>query len=188
LTQAIDQNIERIDTMKLDSLITTNIKNNQNQSTSKINNMFEGLLMSDTTSQKRNSASNVAPSNFIIETPKNNKVINLTSNFIESMRQREEDVIKIDLSQFEFSYSTKPQSSIKTTELGDLAFLYRVNKNIVSVCFNRMQFEAAIPLSQLTGFCITDNGKIFIKLKKNYQHYVNIIILFIVVIIVIIIL
>ncbi|GBC06830.1 hypothetical protein RclHR1_07070012 [Rhizophagus clarus] len=174
LSQAIDRNIARIDTMKLDSLITSNIKNHQNQSTSKIDNidnMFEDLLsISDTTSQKRNSASSATSSNYIIETSKN-KAINLTSNIIENMKQKEADLIKIDLDQFEFSYPTKPQSSIKSNELGDMAFLYRINKNIVSVCFNRMQYEAAIPLNQLTGFCITDNGKIFIKLKKNYQHY-----------------
>lgn len=145
--------------------------------------MFEDLLStSDTASQKRNSASNAPPSNFIFETQKN-KVINLTSNIIENMKQKEEDLIKIDISQFEFSYPTKPQSFIKTSELGDLAFLYRANKNVVSVCFNRMQYEAAIPLSQVTGFYITDNGKILINMKKNYQHYVNIIILFIVIII-----
>ncbi|CAB4408799.1 unnamed protein product [Rhizophagus irregularis] len=171
LTQAIDHNIKRIDKIKLDSHIT---KNYQNQNTSKIDNndnMFEDLLStSDTASQKRNSASNAPPSNFIFETQKN-RVINLTSNIIENMKQKEEDLIKIDISQFEFSYPTKPQSFIKTTELGDLAFLYRVNKNIVSVCFNRMQYEAAIPLSQVTGFCVTDNGKILIKMKKNYQHY-----------------
>ncbi|RIA97947.1 hypothetical protein C1645_751230 [Glomus cerebriforme] len=164
VSQTMDHNTN---TIRLDSL-KANIKNRQNQNNPRsdnINNIFEDLLqISDTTSQKSNSTSNVTLSHFVVESQQND-------NSIEQKEEKEVDLIKIDLIQFEFSYPTKPQSSIKSNESGDMAFLYHCNKNIISVCFNKMQCEAAIPLNQLTGFCITSDEKILIKLKKNYQHY-----------------
>jgi len=169
--------------IQLDNLITTNtsyIETNQNQSTSKYDNfenIFDDLLLiSDTASQGSNSTSNATTSNFTVESSRN-KEFNLTSNSMENMGQKEsdqEDLVKIDIVECKFSYNTRPQCSFKTNELGDMAFLYRRNKETMSVCFNRMQYEATIPLNQLIGFCITDDGKILIKPKKDYRPNVNI--------------
>ncbi|CAG8664510.1 371_t:CDS:2 [Funneliformis caledonium] len=107
-----------------------------------------------------------------------NKEFNLGYIPIENTRKKsldpeiQEYLIKIDLIQCQFVYPSKNQSSIKATEAGDMAFLYRCDQDVVSICFNKMQHEAAIPLSEITGFRTYD-GKIIIKLKKGYQHSFN---------------
>ncbi|CAG8699623.1 1401_t:CDS:2, partial [Racocetra persica] len=59
----------------------------------------------------------------------------------------------------------------------DLAFLYRIGDTIqsqgggeISFCLNGMSDEISIPFNQLTGFKITNDGKINLRLKPNFQR------------------
>ncbi|CAI2177638.1 16358_t:CDS:2 [Funneliformis geosporum] len=184
------------DALRLDSFITTNDPNHllssfsfitTNDSTYSPNetyiprkndynhntvDLFDDLIsMTNPVDQNGSSTSN---STLNFESTRN-KEFNFGYIPVENTRKKgldqefQENLIKIDLIQCQFVYPSKNQSSIKTTEAGDMAFLYRCDQDVVSVCFNKMQHEAAIPLSEIIGFC-TNEGKILIKLKKSYQH------------------
>ncbi|CAG8512403.1 10927_t:CDS:2 [Acaulospora morrowiae] len=107
---------------------------------------------------------------------------NLLKNSEKSMHQVHNELIKIDIIQCQFIYNGKPPSSLKARYRGDLAFLYRSYDNYVgggdvSICIESMSIEAAIPISQLCGFKITNDGKINLKFildfQVNYRHHLG---------------
>ncbi|CAG8511660.1 11850_t:CDS:2 [Diversispora eburnea] len=88
------------------------------------------------------------------------------------------NLIKIDITHITFEYiNGKPLVNLPAQHSGDLAFLnktYNDNNTFndigdISICFNNMSNEALIPIDQLCGFKIGNDGKIFLRLKPDFE-------------------
>ncbi|CAG8560044.1 3222_t:CDS:2, partial [Cetraspora pellucida] len=96
-----------------------------------------------------------------------------------------QELVKLDIIQCQFEYfGGKPSAVINSKYLGDLAFLYRISDAMqsegggeISFCLNGMADEISIPFNQLSGFKITNDGKINLRLKPNfkktYRHHLG---------------
>ncbi|CAG8532301.1 4470_t:CDS:2 [Racocetra fulgida] len=95
-----------------------------------------------------------------------------------SLSCQPKELAKLDIIQCQFEYfGGKSSTVINSNYIGDLAFLYRIGDTIqsqgggeISFCLNGMSDEISIPFNQLTGFKITNDGKINLRLKPNFQR------------------